>query len=991
MLAYGETIGTIIYIVALLATAALLLTQKKPKLANLDDALQSVATQGAFIPLVIGRQRVGPVFAWVEDATSTVTALAPQNRSLLPSFSSLVGTQGNFGKGGGGAPTPPSYFENALHLLCVGPGSQLRAIYQNGELIWSGAIDPLSHPSGSMLPAGNSSGSEGWFEIHWGFPDDPILTPLQNSQSHGLGVRYSHVMKILWLPKNLGQSRQWPRLEYEVVCPCYSQITTTPSEVPLEGDDQHPTFRELIQPDNIADLFAVNQGATTGTQRMEFWIGGTSGVFGISDAHHRAILLREKDTAINQEDLTKFFPSGSIIKLRTSNNAIGLPPDQIGTQPSVFGYEFSNNLSWLLPNNDEWKYFWVTRSFRSPIYLTGDFHTVVIVGPEVDSGQLRNVQTDPPYLPTSSSNPLDRRFGNARPVSIANSDGINPIHIADQLLFAKYPYGSAKDRSAFDTRSIEVASQIMQAEKIRGGLTVSDGEGAKSALASIQQDCGLMIVWDVQVGQFVFSMIRYLESAVDLPEEMILENPESTAVQGARPADVLAFTFKDRERNYREVPVRVTDSGQVAEQETQRSKKIPIEVTNDRDSVTRLAPRRQQEVMSNLVATKFTTNHGTILATPGQRFLATDTEGPGLQFLLTEVQRDINSSKVELGAILDCLNPPLTSPQSFADRLLTPKGTSFVDQVEAFAAFELPRAVSGGEVQVLFLASRSSEKTISALVWGSRDGSQYSILGNAVLCISGVLTDGLGADVCFDEGTYEVDFGSNVDANLVQDLSLDLDSWRAGKQVMLIDNEVIFLKNGGIGHPDTIEGLIRGRAGTRMAPHDAGARFWILPASYVLPILNTMIVPGKDLTFKVQASTKNRTSDLAEIDGQTIAVQGLAFKPPQPTAVRQENLLSTYPIGAANVDLTWCYYSDEFKRTGLGTQPLGAACGQSPPRGYFLVDLNGLETIKVETNAISIPLASRAVLDTLPSWTVTIIHVEGSFSSDPATLTLTPV
>lgn len=990
MLAYGETIGTIIYIVALLATAALLLTQKKPKLANLDDALQSVATQGAFIPLVIGRQRVGPVFAWVEDATAGVAALAPQSRSLLPSFSSLVGTQGNFGKGGGGAPTPPSYFENALHLLCIGPGSQLRAIYQNGELIWSGAIDPLSHPSGSMLPAGDSSGSEGWFEIHWGFPDDPILTPLQNSQSHGLGVRYSHVMKILWLPKNLGQSRQWPRLEYEVVCPCYSQITTTPSEVPLEGDDQHPTFRELIQPDNIADLFAVNQGAVDGTQRMEFWIGGKTNSF------KREIIIRERDNPSNQEDLTPWFPSGSIVKLRTQDNLFLLnggalaPGTPLPPPPFLFGHD----LTWCLPNNGEWRYFWIIKSYRSGLTTTStNLHTILQLGPEVDPEQLKNIDNSPPYLDNVTTSPaaVDARFGNARPVSIANSDGINPIHMADQLLFAKYPYGSAKDRSAFDARSIEVASQIMQAEKIRGGLTIRDGEGAKSALASIQQDCGLMIVWDVQVGQFVFNMIRYLESAVDLPEEMILENPESTAVQGARPADVLAFTFKDRERNYREVPVRVTDSGQVAEQETQRSKKIPIEVTNDRDSVTRLAPRRQQEVMSNLVATKFTTNHGTILATPGQRFLATDTEGPGLQFLLTEVQRDINSSKVELGAILDCLNPPLTSPQSLTDRVLTPKGTPFVDQVEAFAAFELPRAVSGGEVQVLFVASRSSEKTVSALVWGSRDGSQYSILGNAVLCISGILRDGLGESECFDENTYEVDFGHNVDANLVQDLSLDLDSWRAGKQIMLIGNEVIFLKNGGIGHPDTIEGLIRGRAGTRMQDHLEGTRFWILPASYVLPIQNTMIVPGKDLTFKVQASTKNRTSDLAEIDGQTIAVQGLAFLPPQPTAVRQENLLSTYPIGATNVDLTWCYYSDEFKRTGLGTQPLGAACGQSPPRGYFLVDLNGLETIKVETNAISIPLASRAVLDTLPSWTVTIIHVEGSFSSDPATLTLTPV
>ena len=976
MLAYGLDVPGYLAIASLLVSAASLLIRKKPKVANLDDALQSVATQGAFIPLVIGRQRVGPIFAWVEDATPGLAALAPQNRNLnLGGGNSMVGTQGSFGKGGGGVPQQPSYLENALHLLCVGPASSLRAIYQNGEVIWSGNIDPLSHPSGSLLPAGDSNGSEGAFEVHWGFPDDPILTDLQNSKYHGLAVRYSHVMKILWKPKNLGQSRQWPRLEYEVTCPCYSNIASTPSEIPLEGDDSKPTFGDVFQPDTLADLYAVNQGAVDRTWRVEFWFAG-------SRSATREVILSEKDLDTAQDDLTPLFVSGGILKIRTS--------DRTATPIGGLTSQFGESIAWLLPSNNEWRYFWIIRSYRTVFTDNGAIFTSVVLGPEVDSSSLRNNQTDPPYVAGTDPSGNGRRLGNVRPVSIANSDGINAVHIVDQFLFARYPYGCGKDRSQFDARSIEVSAEIAQAEKIRGTAIVSDGDGGKGVLSSICQDLGLFIVWDVQVGQFVFKMVRYEETVVDLPEGIVVEAPEMLAVQGIRPADVLAFTFKDRERNYREFPVRVDDSGQIEDTQSQRAKKIPIEVTSDRDSVTRLVPRRQQEAMANLVSMTWKTKNSTSQACPGQRFTASAIEGAGMQFLITAVKRDLNSSEVALDTVLDAYNPPFIEEPAFANRLTATTDRADVEQVSAFDAFEMPRVLSSERIEMLFLSSRTNSRTQSSIVWGSRDGLQFSILGNCPIVVSGVLVDALSADgPCFSPGSIEVDFLGNEDVSSLFDLSIDTDGWRAGKQIMLIGSELIFVQKGENGHPDTLTGLIRGRCSTLMTSHAAGTRFYILPASFVVTIVNTMFVAGTELHFKAQAATRNRTADLGLLEPKSVTVQGLAFRPLPVLAIRQSSLRPDYPIGAASVDLTWNYFSDEFQKTGLGTQPLGAASGQSPPRGYFLVEF-GDQKIQIDTNSVSILLADRSVLDTLPSWDVTITHVEGSFSSDPRTLTLVP-
>lgn len=969
MLAYVE-LPTILAIVSLVATAATLLSTKKPKVAALDDKLQSQATQGAYIPLIIGRGRVGSVFCSPpKDHQAALASLAPQNRSAL---GSLFG----FAKGHGGIPQQ-SYQEDSLHIICVGPASELIAIFQNGETIWRGPINPSSHPSGSTIILANG---EGAFTIYWGFPDDPEIVVVDVSS------RFTHCFKVYWSPKNLGQQRQWPRLEYEVRCPCYSQIASTASEVPLDGYDNRPTWADW----NDVGAYVP----TVPSDKVQVVIAG-------SNASSRKVALVEPTIAISgQPSFTGLYPSQGILKLWSDNNTA-----------SVVSNEFPDTLSWLLPaggTNNTWKYYWIVKSER--LSITGflgtpasGLVTVITVGPEVDPQQIINGFDSPRRFITYPGGSGSQRIAAAEAVDTSNSDGINPIHLVDQLLFARFPYGAGKDRTQFDSRSIEHSAETMQTEKIRGVAIVSDGEGAESALAGIMLDIGLLIPWDTSVGKNVFKLLRYEETATDIPPEAILALPEMEAVQGERPADVIAFTYKDRTRNYREVPMKVFDSGQVSQNENQKARKIPVDVTNDRDSVGRILPRRQQEVLANLATFKFDTNHSTRRAMPGQRFRATATEGSGLQFLVTGVKRQLDSTRVEISSILDTYNPPPSSSErsgSIAPGEIPKVVENFTppEPLARFQAFELPQMLSDGDVEVFFAAARKSSRTLAAAVWESRDGTQFTVLDNTPLCISGVLIDELSAPGLVDEngvsisnaydiGTYNVTPDFETDFNTAEDLSIDEPSWRAGKQVLIIGSEVIFLREAFDG---TITGLIRGRAGTTQQTHPAGTPFFIVPAAYVIPLHSALFTPGSTLHYKVQAVDRTRPSDIALVAEQTLPITGKALTPLPVSALRLSTFRTTYETSDTNLVLKWNYHSNEFKRTGLGTQGCGQATGVSAPEGHFVMEVVGIGALAIPDPFFDFTSSIRSFwgLDALASWTVRITNVKGSFTSTPVEITL---
>jgi hypothetical protein len=993
MLAVGEGIGVVLLIASLLLTAASLLIKKKPKVASLDDALQSTATQGAYLPLVIGRQRVGPVFGFVEDTTSQVAALANGRSS------------GAFSKGNGSTPSQPAYWERALHLICVGPASELRAIYQNGELIWKGPITPQDTPSGSLITVTTPSGNEGAFRVFWGLSDDPIIPHIGSAPTHGIATRYALSFKILWDSKNLGQSRQWPRLEYEVVCPCYSQVALTPTEVPREGDKARPLFGAALA-DMVVDVGSPsNPGGLFETDRQE------AGVISY-DPFGQAVNVVDISSAgggfyQNKPGFFDLIRTGDIVRLWTSDN----------TYPGFLG----NNISALLPVNGQWRYFYVSRAVKVAATTGSTSFIRVELGSEVDPAflfssapnlyqtpKLRSWDTaNPPPSPIYS--PAAGGIARIQPVASRNADGVNPIHMIDQLLFAKYPYGPGKDRSKFDEKSIEEAAFVLQGEKIRGGVAILDGEGLESILAPILTDIATQIVWDVEIGKHCFRPVRLASATVDLPENAVLERPTMAAPVGNRVADVLAFTFNDRERNYREVPLRLMDSGQVAEYESQRAKKISIEVTQDRDSVSRLMPLLQQGAFANQSLVTFKTNHATRLAASGSRFKASTIEGPEFQFMVTSVQRDPHSTKTDIEALLDVYQPP-TLPENYETSNLQvemPEVSNAVytaPQVTHFAAFELPKALhsGGADVEMLFLASRADGSINSCVVWASRDGTTFSAIGFGVVAARGSFKRALTAN-----GPAVEEVNIPIAAPLTElfgptvSLGGDPDSWRAGIQILIAGGEVMFVRDVVIESEDEeegekqgyVSGLIRGRAGTRMKNHAVDSEFWVVHVESITPTSSPNLPLGPGRQAKPQAVTLRGASNIAEVDAIEFNVTGKGFTPEAPHALRLSTYLPGYVPGGGNVTVLWAYSGGLLPKTGLGFQPLGTKIATSPPEGDFLVEVLDKDDVVLHSRSVTSNSVTFTFLDRTnygveyeELWKVRVTHRIGAFASSSSVL-----
>lgn len=973
--------GTWIAIISLAISLTLALTQKKPKAAPLDDALQSTATRGAYIPLLVGRHRVGPIFAFVSDATGTFA------------LDDGPGSQPGFGKGGGGIPDPGSYFENALHILAVGPGARLDAIYQNGETIWKGPITPSTHPSGSEFTIAD----QGTFRIYWGFKDDPVLP----SEVTDVATNFALTLKIVWIPKNLGQSRTWPRLEYEVECPCYSQISDSSSELPIEANEAFPTW-ESAGFDPPIDFAIGNLPEDKIQLAIHRVVSLPGGLFAV-----KIVAKRANNGFHPQWERARLqFYEGSIFKLAVYStvslgDSVEFVLHETQVSPATAGISAANT----------WKYFWVKDSYiqnnmiASPVSPALGLYMdeiVVVLGPEITGNYVYNTDPVVPSVPAIGYpiNPITT-VGLVEPLDASGTDGVNPIHIVDQLLFAKRPYGAGKDRSKFDSRSIEQAAIVMQSEKIRGSMSVRDGEGIESVLSTIMQDCGFFISWDPQTGLFVFKMLRYDDPSIvtNLPKEMILKRPQMLSIRGGTAADVLAFTFRDRRRNYREEPLVIQDDGQVSLTETSRAKKVPIEITTDYESAARMTPRRQQEALANQSVVTFETNHATQMAIPGNRIKASTTEGEGFLFRISSVKRDLNSPKVILDCLVDNYDPPPTDEEnfSFLDEPSMgglPRAAAAGSQLAFFPALETPRMLANGALSVFFPAGRVAAKTSGAAIWGSRDGSSFSVLGTGNLAILGTLNVDLPADgPCYDEGTYDTTPVS-VDFDSIEDLSIDEDSWRAGRQLLIIGTEVCFLR-GASG--DALDGLIRGRVGTIQQTHSAGTPFAIVLSHRATTVQSPMFVPGKTVSFKVQALEGSKTSLIDAIDPLDIAITGKVYTPFAPSALRLASLRPDYSV-SDDITIVWNWHSDRFARTGLGLQTCGAATGMSPPQGHFVFRIYDDSDVLVAEGVLTDPLLSLDTgdrsafgLDALPFWTLEVQAVEGSFSSPVTSAVFYPV
>lgn len=240
-------VGLMALAVGLSLLAAKLLAPK-PDTPIIDDKPTTLTTRGSFIAWLVGRRRVGPVFAWA-GARYTIKEKSGDGK-------------GFFSKD---APKITIYYESGWHQLAVGPCDVLHGIYQGGKLLFQGPITRTSHPSGTAVDLGK----EGVFKIYWGETSQPVNSVL--SAYTTIASRWPHVCYILWNAKRLGQTPVWQMMEYDIER--YPSNTVLSSSASYIDPDQTLTGTSKAIYDNLDGAAGVGYFDLEGDQTPLYGIG----------------------------------------------------------------------------------------------------------------------------------------------------------------------------------------------------------------------------------------------------------------------------------------------------------------------------------------------------------------------------------------------------------------------------------------------------------------------------------------------------------------------------------------------------------------------------------------------------------------------------------------------------------------------------------------------------------------------------------------------
>lgn len=188
------------------------LAAKKNRAVLKDENPDTQVSRGAYVPLIIGRDRIGPVIGFVGSQ------LGSGGPTFIGDGPSAGGKRTGTGGGTG------SYSDSLVHLLCVGPVSRIIRIWSNGKEIFSGDITPETNPSGTTV----TIGGEGSFRVYWGEPDQPV-DPLILARL-GINSRFPFMCYVVWDTKNFGSAPNAPLIEYEVEAQAHgSQLVQSPA------------------------------------------------------------------------------------------------------------------------------------------------------------------------------------------------------------------------------------------------------------------------------------------------------------------------------------------------------------------------------------------------------------------------------------------------------------------------------------------------------------------------------------------------------------------------------------------------------------------------------------------------------------------------------------------------------------------------------------------------------------------------------------------
>lgn len=910
--------------IILSAVAARMATQRKPDSPIRDRSKPTTLTErGSYITYLIGRRRIGPVFAW-----------AGQRETRQTSRSSSGGGKG--GGGGGDSQTVDVFWEKGLHWLCVGPAWKLQTIWRNGKAFYTRGITRDSHPSGSEVTINAHT-----FAIYWGEPNQPVNTWLGNSARMGISSRWPGVCYLVWKDARLGQTPIWPQFEYDL-------------ETLVEDED------DQINHDNS---FLAGTLTLTGPVQNIVAFGG-SGSGGVA-------WFEVAGATSGSASWKKVYTPGRRVQLVGNAHNGGAATDL-----TVHHATYNSTTK-------------RTKIFWQESLTTHDA-----------AGTLQAYQ----------KNVVD--------------DGINAAHAIDKMLFAPWPRGAGfdPDEDSFDLSTLEDVADLIEDEAIPGSIVVNDGEILGSVLGNVLMDVGVMLFREVSSGDLWFYPVREVADAPTLPAEAILEYPEiDNEHDGTIGSDKIVFSFKDRERKWKDNTFVIDDDGVAGAHQRPSDEQVDLFLALCHTVAGRFGERRSQELLARPTAYNIRANHEALFLFPGQRFFL---EGFEPRLLVTEIERLADSSRVTIKAVKDTYSAD-TAPDAIRGQGggLEEEYDDLEPDTEVTVA-EAPGGGGGGGgaggagawdgpedppgvggmgagwgMALIPLRIRSNDQVGTAEVYFSRDDLTYTQVGQAPRYHTGgyLLADlPEGDPMVIDQGPEFEILGEDIDQ--VRDYSGDEISWMLGRQLALIDDELFLLRNITMTSSTTarLDGLVRARGGTARAAHLTGATVYIFHPENVFRVRDALLEPGQTVYVKIQPTGAGQEGvPLDEIDPIQLDLEGKGLKPRAVENLRTAGGTSTFHTGE-DVEVRWTYFNPSIPGLGAGVQGFGSPVPCAKPLGCFTLKLFTSGDVLVETitdiDRGSYTITNAALVAAFgsepSSFKVSVSESAGGYASDATTLTI---
>lgn len=1009
-----------------------------------DFNLSNLSTQGAFIPRLIGRRRVGAVVAWIGDrAVVTGNTYTPGD--------SKGGTRGHSRKNFPSAVTV--YAERAWHLLCVGPATHLHRIWSEGRLIYDTTVNSVTTPSGSFLTTTTGE----LFAIYWGEDDQPVNTFLGDADRVGIESAWPSVCYVVWFGKQLGPTPHWPQIEYDVevnlnggdpavasggvfhidatVAASVEESAANPAE---DADDVATWIDQTASSWDVAGA-AGNRPAyrsplgINGQPAVDFDSAASDGMSFNTGAVHGARLAGEAWAVVYLEALPAAGLRGAVLACSQSNvngRYIAFGVDENGAVTISFA-SFSPTADDRVKTPDGLVQAgaaslirWSSNGSRWQVEVDGELQTLTVVAGSNSGAWFGDVPggfrvSVGALFQNITSNHINGRVGEVVLYDAELSDDervAQRLYFADKwgvtvgtfdgafartvgaLLFESYPHGAGFDEDEFDIDSLNEASTALEDEGLDDfSVLAIEGEEVGNAIGTLLQDTGVLWTKDYlnEDAQESFVLVRDEDDPLPtIPADVVLPSEtEIEVLHVERAIDRAIFSFSDVERNFRETVIAIDDDGQPLATGNVRGTVLRIGTVVDFAAAAIVAERRSQEELAG--GARFTVYAGrdARLLKPGQAIRVY-----GIPFVLrvAEVLCDVLTSKVQLDCVLDHYGAPETSFTQPDDSTGgSPGGTAAAENLRR-TWIEIPEHVAGpGDVQVAGLRLRAHDEITSQNVHLSGDGSTYKEVGiDTAGMTGGVLTSGILATdpyVIAQSATFDLE---GPDADVAQDLSGDDAAWQRGDQLCLIGEELFFLQ--GItalgGDSYRLDGLIRARYDTNRAAHAIGDAVFIFPAGGLVPFADALAFPGLTLHMKQQPVAADELA-LGSVTDVSKTVYGKCVVPPPPVGLR----VTAPALGVAayhtgeDVEFRWDSRLASPVLTGAGLQPAGTAVVGVIGETDFEIRIYDPSDVLVRTEIRSTPLFTYFNADLLSDlggetdFRVEVREVRG-FASDPVEL-----